>query len=78
MFHSFTLAMNKSCYGHVPGSVRGHTKTKKRPYTVVVKRGYENCGGTTSSKNISPSPLVQVVIDVVNITVLVKKKTRNS
>jgi hypothetical protein len=43
-----------------------------------VKRGYENCGGTTSSKNVSPSPLVQVVIDVVNITVLVKKKIRNS
>jgi hypothetical protein len=72
------LAMNKSCYGHVPGGICGHAKSKKRPNTVVMKRGYKNCCGTASSKNVSPSPLVHMVIDVVNITVHTEKKTRNS
>jgi hypothetical protein len=43
-----------------------------------MKRGYKNCCGTASSKNVSPSPLVHMVIDVVNITVHTEKKTRNS
>lgn len=60
--------MNYSCNGHIPGGVSGHAKTKKRPNSVVVERGYEDSGSTTSSKYVGPCPLVQMIIYVVYIT----------
>ena len=71
----FYLAVNKGSYGQVPGRIGGHPKAQKRPNAVVVKGGYENCGCAASSKNIGPCPLVQFVIDVVNITVIKQVKT---
>lgn len=68
------LAMNKGCNGHIPSCVRGHAKAKERPNPVVVEWGYEHCGSTTSSKNVGPSPLVQVIIDVVYVTAYPKTK----
>lgn len=61
--------MNKGCYCQVPSSVSGHSKSQKRPNTVIVKRRYEHRGGTASSKDISPSSFIQVVIYVVDVTV---------
>ena len=61
--------MNKSCNSQVPSSVSGHSKSQKRPNTVIVKRRYEHRGGTASSKDISPSSFIQVVIYVVDVTV---------
>ena len=65
--------MNESCYSHVPSSVSGHSKSKKRPNTVIVEGGNEHRGGTASSKDVSPSPFIQVVIYVVNVTVLANR-----
>ena len=62
------LAINKGCNGQVPSCVRGHAKAKERPNPVVVEWGYEHCGGTACSENVSPSPLVQVIIYVVYVT----------
>jgi len=61
--------MSNGCNGQIPSSVGGHAKTKEGPYPVVVEWWDEHCGGTASSKYVGPSPLVQVVIYVVYITV---------
>lgn len=63
--------MSKSCNGHVPSSVGGHAKAKKRPNTVVMEGGYKYGGCAASSKYVRPCPLVQMVIDVVYITVVI-------
>lgn len=63
----FYLSMNSSCYGQVPGCVGRHSKAKERPNPIVMERRYEHCSGTASSKDISPSPLVQIVIDVIYV-----------
>ena len=41
-----------------------------------MKGRYEDCGGTTSSKYISPSPFVQSVVDIVNVTVFHQEPTK--
>lgn len=61
--------MNKGNYCQVPSSVSGHFQSWKRPNMVIVKRRYEHRGGTTSSKYISLSSFIQVVIYVVDVTV---------
>ena len=43
-----------------------------------MKGRYEDCGGTTSSKYISPSPFVQSVVDIVNVTVFHQEPTKIS
>lgn len=68
--------MNKGCNGQIPSCVRGHAKANEGPYPVVVEWGYEHCGGTTSSENISPSPFVQVVIYVVYVTACIPQKSK--
>lgn len=52
------LAMEKCGDCEVPGGVGGHAKAEERPNTVIVERWYENGRGTTSTKYISPCPLV--------------------
>ena len=61
------LTMEEGSDGEVPGGVGGHDQAQKGPYPVVVEGGDEHCGGTASSKNISPSPLIQLVVDVVYV-----------
>lgn len=68
--------MDNSGYGQVPGRISGHAKAKKRPNTVVVKGRNEHSGGAASSKNIGPCSLIQSVVDVVNVTVFIRKKQR--
>jgi len=64
------LAVNKRCNSHIPSGVGGHSKSKKRPHSIVVKWRNEHGGGTAGSKNISPCPLVKFVIYVVYIAVI--------
>lgn len=74
--HEEYLPVNQSCDGQVPCCVGGHAKTQKRPNTIVVEGGYEHCSSAASSKYISPGPLIQLVIDVVYITVLIKNQPK--
>lgn len=67
------LAMYKGGNGHIPGGVSGHAEAEKRPDSVVMKGRDEHSGGTASTKNISPCSLIQSVVDVVNVTVLIRK-----
>lgn len=69
--------MNKGSNGQIPSSVSGHSKAKERPNPVVVERGNEHCGRTTSSEYVRPCPLVQIVIYIIYITAYIfflKKK----
>ena len=59
--------MEKCGDGEVPSSVSGHDKTEERPNTVIVERWYEDGRGTTSTKYIRPSPLVQSIVYVIYI-----------
>lgn len=52
------LAINNGSNGQIPSSVGGHSQPKEGPNSVVVEGGYEHSGGTASSKDISPCPLV--------------------
>lgn len=61
--------MNKSGGSQVPGGVSGHTKAEKGPNPVIVKRRDEDSGGATCSENVCPCSFVQVVINVIDITV---------
>lgn len=61
--------MKERCNCEVPCSVSGHEKAQKGPDSVVVKGGNKDSGGTASSEDISPSPLVQVVIYVIYVAV---------
>lgn len=63
------LSMNKGSDGQIPSSVGGHSQPKEGPNPVVVEWRYEHSGGTASSKDICPCPLVQMVVNVVYITV---------
>ena len=65
--------MKDGCNSKVPSRVSGHSKTQKRPDSVIVEGRYEHSGGTASSKNISPSPFIQFVIYVVYVTVCIKE-----
>ena len=62
------LSVDKGSNGHIPSSVSSHHKTKKRPNSVIVKRRNEDSGSTASAKDIRPSPLVQIVVYVIDIT----------
>ena len=66
--------MDKGSNGHIPSSVSGHHEAKERPNSVVMERRNENSGSTTSAKDISPSPLVQIVVYVIDITAKTKPR----
>lgn len=72
------LAVDKGGDGHVPSSVSGHPKPQKGPNPVVMERRDENSCCTTSSKNISPCSLVQMIVDVINIADENTKQTLNN
>lgn len=62
------LSVDKGSNGHIPSSVGGHHEAKERPNSVIVERGDEDSGSTASAKDISPSPLVQIVVYVIDVT----------
>lgn len=64
--------MDKGSNGHIPSSVSGHHKAKERPNSVIMERGNENSGSTASAKYISPSPLVQIVVYIIDVTAKTK------
>jgi len=51
----------------VPSSVSGHEEAKRGPDSVVVEGRDKYSGGTACSKDISPSPLIQIIIYVIYV-----------
>ena len=51
----------------VPSSVSGHEEAKKGPDSVVVEGRDKYSGGTACSKDISPSPLIPIIIYVIYV-----------
>lgn len=70
--------MKKRGNGEIPSSVSGHDQAKKGPNSVVVERRDEDGGGATRSEYVSPCPLVQIVIYVINIAATNKMQTYDS
>lgn len=70
--------MNKGSNGQIPCSVSGHYKAKKCPDSVVMERRNEHSGSTAGTKYVSPSSLVKIVIDVVDITAKTTREINSS
>ena len=51
----------------VPSSVSGHEEAKKGPDSVVVEGRDKYSGGTACSKDVSPTPLIQIIIYVIYV-----------
>jgi hypothetical protein len=54
--------------GEVPGGVGGHAEAEEGPDAVVVEGGDEDGGGAARPEYVRPRPLVQPVVDVVDVT----------
>jgi hypothetical protein len=53
--------------GEVPRGVGGHDQAQEGPDPVVVKRRDEHRGGAAGAEDVGPRPLVQLVVDVVDV-----------
>ena len=53
--------------GEVPGGAGGHAEAEERPDAVVVEGGDEDGGGAARAEDVRPRPLVQPVVDVVDV-----------
>lgn len=60
--------MDKGGYSQIPCSVTGHEKAQEWPDSVIVERRDKDCCRTASSKDVSPSSFVEVVVYVVDVT----------
>ena len=60
--------MDKGSNGEIPSSVGGHNEAQEWPNSVIMEGGDEDSCSTASSKDISPSPLVKIVVYVVDVT----------
>jgi hypothetical protein len=69
------LAVDEGSDGEVPGGVGGHAEAEEGPDAVVVEGGYEHGGGAARAEYVRPRPLVQPVIDVVDVAAMKKKST---
>lgn len=65
------LPIDKRSNGHIPSRVSGHAKAKKRPKTIVMERGDEHSCSTACSEYVCPCAFVQMVIDIVYVTVII-------
>ena len=61
------LAVRDGGDGEVPCSVGGHEEADERPEPVVVEGGDEDGGGAAGAEDVRPSPLVILVVDVVDV-----------
>ena len=61
------LAVRDGGDGEVPCSVGGHEEADERPDPVVVEGGDEHGGGAAGAEDVGPRPLVQLVVDVVDV-----------
>ena len=59
--------MEEGCNSEVPGSVSGHDQAQEGPDSVVVEWRNKDCGGTAGSEDVSPCPLVQIIIYVIYV-----------
>lgn len=62
------LPVDEGGDGEVPGGVGGHAEAEEGPDPVVVEGGDEHRGGAASPEDVRPCPLVQPVVDVVDVT----------
>jgi len=61
------LAVDGRGDGEVPGGVGGHAEAEEGPDAVVVEGGDEDGGGAARAEDVRPRPLVQPVVDVVDV-----------
>jgi hypothetical protein len=61
------LAVEERRDGDVPGGVGGHDEPEEGPDPVVVEGGDEDGGGAAGAEDVGPRPLVQPVVDVVDV-----------
>jgi hypothetical protein len=61
------LAMDDGGDGEVPRRVGCHDESQERPDPVVVEGGDEHGGGAARAEDVGPRPLVQLVVDVVDV-----------
>lgn len=57
------LAMGKSSNSHVPSCVGDHNEAEERPEPVVSERWHQHSEHATGPKDVSPLPLVQMIVD---------------
>ena len=65
--HPLDLAVGERGDGDVPGGVGGHDEAQEGPDPVVVEGGDEDGGGAAGAEDVRPRPLVQPVVDVVDV-----------
>ena len=58
--------------GEVPGGVGGHSEAEEGPDAVVVEGGDEDGGGAARAEDVRPRPLVQPVVDVVDVAAFIR------
>ena len=61
------LAVDERGDGEVPCGVGGHAQAQEGPDPVVVERRDEHRGGAAGAEDVGPRPLVQPVVDVVDV-----------
>ena len=61
------LAVDERGDGEVPRGVGGHAEPQEGPDPVVVEGGDEHRGGAAGAEDVGPRPLVQPVVDVVDV-----------
>ena len=66
--------MDEGGDGEIPGGVGSHAEAQKRPDAVVVEGGNEHGGGATGPEDVRPRPLVQPVVDVVDVTAIGRRR----
>jgi hypothetical protein len=69
------LAVDEGSDGEVPGGVGSHGEAEEGPDAVVVEGGDERGGGAARAEDVRPRPLVQPVIDVVDVAAMKKNST---
>nr|ACR34826.1 unknown [Zea mays] len=67
MLDALDLSVDERGDGHVPGGVGGHDEAQEGPDAVVVEGGDEDGGGAAGAEDVGPRPLVQPVVDVVDV-----------
>ena len=71
--------MDEGGDGEVPRGVGGHDEAQERPDPVVVERRDEHRRGAAGAEDVRPRPLVQLVVDVVDVAVRTRaSETDNS
>jgi hypothetical protein len=61
------LAVDERGDGEVPRRVGGHAEPQEGPHPVVVEGRDEHRGGAARAEDVRPCPLVQPVVDVVDV-----------